>query len=334
MESDDTTLKKPSAIDWEALRRLRARFLEFGERRGGSSGAYWKDERELASYDATFAERIGWKWDAVLAELAKRGWEPPRGRFVDWGCGTGVAARRVLGEYRAQCEELVLWDYSARARQYALGKVRELHPGVTVRSGEPGEGRIALLLVSHVLNELGGAQQAALLALVERADAVLWVEPGSVEASRKLVDVRERLLPAFHPVGPCPQAGKCGMLAPGNEAHWCHHFAEPPGWVHRDGEWARFAKMLEIDVATVPYSWLALDRRATEPGEVSHRLIGKPRQYKAFQKLLFCGAEGVRDWVLQKRDAPALFKEMKKAPGSLYRLRTEGDKVREGERLV
>ncbi len=334
MESDTTTLRKPSTIDWDALRRLRARFLEFGERGGGSGGAYWKDERELASYDATFAERIGWKWDAVLTELSARGWVPPQGRVVDWGCGTGVAARRVLGHYAAQCSELMLWDHSARARQYALGRVRELHPQVSARCGEPGEEPIALLLVSHVLNELAGKQKAALLALAERAQTVLWVEPGSAEASRALVSVREQLLGAFQPVGPCPQAGPCGMLAVGNEAHWCHHFAEAPGWVHRDGEWARFAKMLEIDVATVPYSWLALDRRVAKPGGEAHRLIGSPRQYKAFQKLLCCGAEGVREWILQKRDAPALFKEMKKAPGTLYHFRTEEGKIREGERIV
>ena len=48
-----------------ALDRLRARFLD-GSNAGGG---YWRSEAELALYDTTFAERIGWKWDAVLAEL-------------------------------------------------------------------------------------------------------------------------------------------------------------------------------------------------------------------------------------------------------------------------
>ena len=43
------------AIDWKALERLRAAFL------AGTAGAndYWHSESDLASYDATFAQRIG-----------------------------------------------------------------------------------------------------------------------------------------------------------------------------------------------------------------------------------------------------------------------------------
>ena len=70
-----------SEIDWRALARLRANFLQ------GSAGQgdYWQRESDLASYDATFAQRIGWKWDYVLAELSRRGWSPPRGEVFDWG---------------------------------------------------------------------------------------------------------------------------------------------------------------------------------------------------------------------------------------------------------
>ena len=77
------------SIDWEALERMRAAFL------AGTAGAadYWQTEGELAAYDATFAQRIGWKWDFVLSELQRRGWTPPRGELLDWGCGSGVAAR-------------------------------------------------------------------------------------------------------------------------------------------------------------------------------------------------------------------------------------------------
>ena len=31
---------------------------------------YWQSESDLASYDLTFAQRIGWKWDWVLADLS------------------------------------------------------------------------------------------------------------------------------------------------------------------------------------------------------------------------------------------------------------------------
>ncbi|MEI6085322.1 MAG: hypothetical protein WCS70_13625, partial [Verrucomicrobiota bacterium] len=81
-------------IDWDALNRLRAGFL-------AGATDYWRSERDLASYDLTFAQRIGWKWDFVLAELKRLGWQPPVGPVVDWGCGSGIAGRAFLGEFPA-----------------------------------------------------------------------------------------------------------------------------------------------------------------------------------------------------------------------------------------
>ena len=52
-------------LDWEALDRLREGFLTGAAARG----PYWKSLGDLANYDLTYGERIGWKWDAVLAEL-------------------------------------------------------------------------------------------------------------------------------------------------------------------------------------------------------------------------------------------------------------------------
>src|SRR6186713_2218329 len=80
------------AINWDSLERLRAAFL------AGTAGAsdYWQSEADLASYDATFAQRIGWKWDYVLMELQRRGWSPPGGELLDWGCGSGIASRAFL----------------------------------------------------------------------------------------------------------------------------------------------------------------------------------------------------------------------------------------------
>ena len=49
-------------IDWNLLGRHRERFLGGGP----SAGPYWSSAADLASYDLTFGERIGWKWDAVL----------------------------------------------------------------------------------------------------------------------------------------------------------------------------------------------------------------------------------------------------------------------------
>src|SRR5260221_14548533 len=101
-------------IDWKALERLRAAFLD------GTAGAqdYWHSERDLDSYDQTFAQRIRWKWDYVLRELSGRGWTPPHGEVVDWGCGSGVATRAFLGRFGADSSaRFIFWDRSPLAMQ-------------------------------------------------------------------------------------------------------------------------------------------------------------------------------------------------------------------------
>ena len=115
-------------LDWVALDRLRQRFLE-----GASAGGdYWTSRADVADYDFTFAQRIGWKWDAVLSELKRRGWTPPAGRpLIDWGCGSGVAGRRVLEFFGSDLfTRLQLFDHSATAMEFASEKAREIFPGV------------------------------------------------------------------------------------------------------------------------------------------------------------------------------------------------------------
>jgi hypothetical protein len=77
----------------DALERLRRHFLEGGAARAD----YWHSKADLAAYDQTFGQRIGWKWDHVLADLARLGWSPPPGEVLDWGCGSGIAGRAFLG---------------------------------------------------------------------------------------------------------------------------------------------------------------------------------------------------------------------------------------------
>ncbi len=334
MESGITALKSFSWIDvdWNALRRLRERFLQFDENPGGAD--YWKSDRELASYDFTFAERIGWKWDAVLDELRTRGWTPPEGTMLDWGCGTGVAGRRVVAEWREQCKKLSVQDRSRAAEQFALRKARETFPGLTVERADSSAPPPALLVISHVLNELPPGSEALerLLTLASQAQAILWVEPGTAVVSRRLIAARARLLPHLRPVAPCPHMLECGLLTEGNERHWCHHFAKAPREVFQDAGWGRFAKLLEIDLGTVPFSYLVLDRRPLAVSTAT-RILGEPRHYKGYAKILACREEGVRELTLQKRDGPEALKAMKKDPGSLYEWEVEGDKIRSGERI-
>src|SRR5690606_22179264 len=120
-----------------------------------------------------------------------------------------------------------VWDHSPLARSFATDRARETFPELDVAAGEP-DGPIAVLLLSHVLNELNPAGREELAALLARADTVVWIEPGTSAVSRDLISWRERLRPEFRLVAPCPHQAVCGLLAPGRERDWCHHFAPPP----------------------------------------------------------------------------------------------------------
>lgn len=351
------------------MERLRSRFLQFDQRdqrdagpgikgigkegsspKGASAEAlahgeeapspvapdrsdYWGSHSELASYDFTFGERIGWKWDTVIAELKARGWTPPEGTALDWGCGTGVAGLRVAQAWPQQIKALRVSDRSNPAQRFAAKKA--VAAGIEVQSAATaGDAAPEVLVVSHVLNELSPEALETLLALAERAEVVLWVEPGTFPVSHQLVAARERLKARFRVIAPCPHGGVCGLAAPGNERHWCHHFAQVPGFVHTDPGWGRFSRTLNVDLSTLPMSFLVLDRRPEAlPESGQSRILGEPRYYKGFSKILSCQAADVRELTLQKRDAPELLKAMKKDPGSLYRWERDGDKIRSGERI-
>jgi len=304
--------------DFALLDRLRNRFLDAP----AEGGDYWESPELLAAYDATFAERIGWKWDAVLAELRARRWAPPAGSvLLDWGCGSGIAGRRVLAAFGAgRFSRLVVHDRSALARRFAAERAASAFQGLAVEQA-PDWGDVALaqpftLVISHVLNELPPAESAALLSLVRRAAAVIWVEPGTSDLARALVALREVLRNEFAVIAPCTHSGACGLLTPDNQRHWCHHFARPPIEAFTDAFWSEFSLQLGIDLRSLPYSFVVLDRpaagTAAPAAEGWSRILGEPREYKGHFKVLSCEAGGVTERMLQKRDDKALFKAFRR----------------------
>lgn len=319
-------IKHFSPRDLSTLRALRERFL------AGTAGVadYWQAPEHLELYDSTYAERIGWKWDAVLDELRLRGWQSRCTRMLDWGCGTGIAHRRVLSTW-PQFSALALHDRSPHARMFAAEKARREFPKVDVSWGAPAVTPDTLLLVSHVINELPDAELGRLLELARAAGEVIWVEAGTHVDSRRLIGVRERLRDTFTPIAPCTHTARCGMLTEENAAHWCHHFARPPSAIFQDARWAEFAREIGIDLRSVPYSFLVLARTPPMPAGFS-RIIGEPREAKGYAKVLSCQAEGVAEFVLQKRDVPEVFRAIRKETlAPVYRWAMEGGKIVGGE---
>jgi len=289
--------------DWQRLRALRDRFLH------DASEEYWT-ERDLALYDETFAQRIGWKWDGMLRALDRAGWKPSSPRLLDWGCGSGVAGRAVAAW--AGIREAEVYDQSREAMGFAAGKLRDagVPAGLSPRHEMAPPG--TLLLISHVAGELTGAELSALVRFAATADEVLWVEPGSFEISRRLTLAHDELQKSGHRlIAPCTHDASCPMN--GRERDWCHFFAEPPGDIFHSAFWREFSHQLEIDLRALPYSFLALSKTAGPrwPGD-AERLIGRPRVLKAHCELLCCGAGGLATRALQKRDLPELYRGLTK----------------------
>jgi hypothetical protein len=359
-------------LDWAALDRLRDKFLA-AER---DFENYWTSRSDLENYDFTFAQRIAWKWDAVLRELKLRGWTPPPGGpLLDWGCGSGIAGRRVAEFFGPECfSTLRVFDRSPLAVDFALAQAREAFPSLRaeafhepgadqptpspsqegsaaewpvpllggVRGGfsvpMPGEKvveafqhparsstgvspasapSVGTLILSHVLNELDEAGRRALRSIIDRAAAVLWVEPGTYADSRSLIAMHEALRDSFHIIAPCTHQHTCGLRTRENVRHWCHHFASPPVGIMADSNWVRFAQRAGIHLRSLPYSFLVLERKGLcepvpglLPGGWS-RIVGAPRFYKGYAKIFSCQRDGVEDLTLQKRDAPELFRALK-----------------------
>lgn len=329
---------KLESLDWEVLDRLRQTFLSDAK----SAGPYWHTMTDLECYDLTYGERIGWKWDAVLRELRLRGWTPPQNAVIfDWGCGSGIAGRRVVDFIgAAHCAQLRLHDHSSLAVDFAEHRARKIFPALSVeradtrflRSEEP----IGVLVLSHVLNELNEIARAELTGLLARAETVLWVEPGTHEVGRALVGWRERALAeGFKVVAPCTHQSSCGLLAENNARHWCHHFAEPPLNIYADSDWVKFGQRAGIDLRSLPYSFLVMARRPIDAAPEVSRILGDPRIYKGYAKLFNCSAHGVEELTFQQRVDKALFKSLKRAKGPLlYRWSREDDKITAAEPVI
>jgi ribosomal protein RSM22 (predicted rRNA methylase) len=337
------------SLDWKTLDRLRDQFLSTTP----SESSYWRSRADLANYNLTFAQRIGWKWDAVLAELTARRWRPPPGPLVDWGCGSGIAGRRILTAFDpAKFKELQLFDRSALAVQFAAETAKAAFPAVEVSDAGTAAAQsqedepIGLLAISHVLNELTEHAKETLRQWIGRANALIWVEPGTYEDSRSLIAIRQELQSQFHVIAPCTHQAECGLLALNNKRHWCHSFAKPPHGIMADSYWVRFGQRAGVDLRSLPYSFLALERKiplspsTTAPNQTASlanssadrsglsRCIGRARVYKGFLRILSCQEQGVREFELQKRTAPEIFKQFKNATEPLlWRWTLQGSRI-------
>jgi SAM-dependent methyltransferase len=319
---------EPPKIDWNRLRDLRDRFLDPEP----ITEPYWTSNRLLKDYDCTLGARIGWKWDAVIEELKVKGWRPPSPFLTDIGCGTGIAARRMIAAFPGGFQQVTLWDHSPQAMTYAKQKLRHEAPEVKVvlaKSPGPAQG---IALISHVLTEMTDEAASELLEQLEPAQAVVWVEPGTYATSRMLIEAREALRDRFTVRAPCTHQAGCGLLTEENAAHWCHHFAPAPPGAHQDPFWGHFRREMNLDIGPLAYSFLVLDRSpASAPADNAH-IIGKSMRFPKFIRVLACREEGVQEFVAGRKSD--VYKELKRDRSpALYELSIKQNRIQSGRWL-
>ncbi len=291
--------------DWQRLRVLRERYLT------DAREEYWTD-RDLELYDATFAQRIGWKWDAVLADLDTLGWRPKAGRLLDWACGTGVAGRAVAPW--CGIRQVGVFDQSRLAMNFAAKSLNAIGLDASPRHASDAIETGTLLVLSHVVGELTDGELSRVATMAATAEELIWVEPGSREISRRLGSIRSVLQAAGHQlIAPCTHQNPCPMFEGANERHWCHFFAPPPVEIFQSAFWRRFSEEMEVDLRGLPYSYLVSSRLQPPSAPAgAERLIARPVELKAHCRLLCCGGEGLVDRTLQKRVDPDLYRRIVK----------------------
>ncbi|TFE68927.1 small ribosomal subunit Rsm22 family protein [Methylacidiphilum caldifontis] len=278
---------------------------------------YWETKEDLLVYDKVFGQRIRWKWQSVLKELSLLGWIPPQCPLVDWGCGTGVAARSfchwaVANNYPVL--SCFFWDHSPLAIQYAQTAFSEEFPNIPtnqLKSTQLPEAFI--LLLSHVMGELSEQSMEEVLAIAKKAIAILWVEPAKKQYSKTLIQLRELFREKFLVIAPCLHQERCPML--NEQKDWCHFFASVPRQIFQSSFWSDTQNLLGIDLGSLAYSYLVLDSRKIQKDEQPHffRMIGTIRHYKGYSHLLCCYATAeLRGQNFLHRYNPWLAKKMKK----------------------
>jgi hypothetical protein len=225
-------------------------------------------------------------------------------------------------------KEVVLFDRSELAKSYTEAKIKRIPGSPTVRKAKPDEPfpPNALVLLSHVINELPADTRDQLLRKLSQVAGIIWVEPGTKDASLALSEAQRHLRPHFASLHPCPHRGSCPLGKEPGETDWCHFFAAPPTNIFHSAEWAAFARTHQIDLSTLPLSFLVASRQEKTAAAPGALILGSPHFQKGFADVILCTWEGdIKKERLLERKERSFIKRLGKSKELLnYRTLNEG----------
>lgn len=279
----------------------------FGEARADRRADYMADPALRRAYLAFFVPQYAAKIALLMDELRREGLLPlpDRPRVLDVGAGplTGLfgawLATGALGESRAL-------DLARRAMEAGRALFDVVAPGTPITLVEQPvqrrplpQGPFDLVIVAHVLNELGDPRRGlplrvdllrSLLGVLAPGGRVLVVEPGTRVHGRALQAVRDELFDHG-----------ASVLAPCRGARACPLLRTPGDWCHGDIPWQRPAAFVELEEASglkkteLKQSHLLLARPADARAPLTGlRLVGGlMRDGAGVERRYGCGREGL-----------------------------------------
>ncbi len=300
----------------EGVRELSAMFNGVTPRRPG----YLAAGRLRRSYVQYYLPVNAAKVARVLEELETYATLPERPRVLDFGCGPGTASIAFLA--RRPAGELWLVDAVDEALDDAERFARALGAQPR-RAHEPPAGPFDLVLAANVLSEA----TAPLEDLLADQGYLVIVEPALREATRKLMELRDRLAArGFRIAAPCLDRERCPMLE--HEDLWCH----------QDAPWPRPAAIAEVDrraglvKETLKYSYLVVTRKgrtlADRGGDA--RVVSNLHREKGKAWAWVCGRAGplCRFEVLTRHRSPATADFFHAGRGDVLSLEAKGEFAR------
>jgi ribosomal protein RSM22 (predicted rRNA methylase) len=300
------------------IARLSALFTTERSRR---SADYMRDPALRGAYLAFYVPQYAAKIALLLDRQRRDGLVdlPAAPRVLDVGAGplTGILGAWLLGGDLGPSVALDLARGALDDGLALLGRVAPSTTGAVVTSVGPVSpralpaGEFDLVVMAHVLNELGDPRRAlddrvaiveALLERLAPNGRLLLVEPGTRVHGRSLQLVRDALVGRRigRVLSPCRSAPSCPLLA--GPAHWCHGELD---W-QRPAAFAALEQDAGLRKDVLKESHLLLSRSGRSP-ESGWRLVGgRMVDGNGVERRYGCGAAGL----VTLRGAPRLPREV------------------------
>ena len=226
------------------------------------------------------------------------------------GCGTATIAASIHFKTPLAATHIEVSDgMRAVARRLVTPLLQTLSIKTQLEALHPDD-RFDLVVAANSLNELSQTERTITVQkLIERCHSggfIVFLEPGTQQASADLVILREELLAQKHEL-------QCSITYPCFHEHPCALLAHGNGWCHSEFFLERSTCLRQIDQAlgynkhTVSFSALILKKEvqpscATTSDEPRFRVIEEAKKNKIGSTAYLCGASYQGPVTLRKRD--------------------------------